>query len=797
MKKEQFLIQGMHCVSCVLTIERALKKVPGVKSASVNFATEKATVEHEDSVTPETLREAVAQTGYKLILSQDGISVEGVHGAHKTAESASAQPARPAGGAPADTHDHHRMLKEAEIKLLWKKFLVGAILSSIVILLSLPDYLPFGKDIITTSWRYLLLLVFTLSVEFWVGYQFWRGAWYGLKNFTANMDTLVALGTGAAFIYSAAVTVLEIVARGGFEVYFDVAAVVTTLVILGKYLEAKAKGAASEAIKKLLKLQAKTAHVLREGNGSTGSPQEAHEMEVPIDEVQVGDIILVKPGEKVPVDGIIIEGSSTLDESMVTGESLPVDKKIGDGVIGATINKTGAFKFKAIKVGKETFLAQIIKLVEEAQATKAPIQKLADSITGYFVPAVLIVAIFTFVIWLIFGPEPALSFAVVNAVAVLVIACPCALGLATPTAIMVGTGKAAERGIIIRDAEALEFAGKINALVLDKTGTLTKGEPAVTDILSMTENENEIIQIAASLEKFSEHPIAKAVVAYAASLGKQSSHPLDTAVRKQAEELKMPLYEVKDFLAHPGKGIEGFVGGQKMFLGNRSLIEDVGMFLAPEIENRAAALEFEGKTLLFLANQKELLGIVAVADTLKESAAKSVELLKKIGLEVWMITGDNERTAQAIGKKLGIDKVMAKVLPDQKSEKIKELQAQGKKVAMVGDGINDAPALTQADVGIAIGTGTDIAIESGDVTLISGDPMGIYEAIQLSRRTLINIKQNLFWAYIYNLVLIPVAAGALWPFFGILLSPILAGAAMAFSSVSVVLNSLRLKRMRF
>src|SRR3989338_6968484 len=401
MKKEQFLIQGMHCVSCVLTIERALKKVPGVKSASVNFATEKATVEHEDSVTPETLREAVAQTGYKLILSQDGISVEGVHGAHKTAESASAQPARPAGGAPADTHDHHRMLKEAEIKLLWKKFLVGAILSSIVILLSLPDYLPFGKDIITTSWRYLLLLVFTLSVEFWVGYQFWRGAWYGFKNFTANMDTLVALGTGAAFIYSAAVTVLEIVARGGFEVYFDVAAVVTTLVILGKYLEAKAKGAASEAIKKLLKLQAKTAHVLREGNGSTrlttggstrlttggstGSPQ-VHEMEVPIEQVQTGDIILVKPGEKVPVDGIIIDGASTIDESMVTGESMPVDKKVGDGVIGATINKTGAFKFRATKVGKETFLAQVVKLVEEAQASKAPIQKSADAITSYFVP---------------------------------------------------------------------------------------------------------------------------------------------------------------------------------------------------------------------------------------------------------------------------------------------------------------------------------------------------------------------------------------------------------------------------
>ncbi|OGY62939.1 MAG: hypothetical protein A2745_00560 [Candidatus Harrisonbacteria bacterium RIFCSPHIGHO2_01_FULL_44_13] len=819
MKKEQFLIQGMHCVSCVLTIEHALKKVPGVKSASVNFATEKAMVEYEDSVTPEILREAVAQTGYKLILSQDGISVEGVHGAHKTAESASAQ-------APADTHDHHRMLKEAEIKLLWKKFIVGAILSSIVILLSLPDYLPFAKDMMATSWRYLLLLIFTAPVEFWIGYQFWRGAWYGLKNFTANMDTLVALGTGAAFIFSVAVTFLYWLTPAPYtlEVYFDVAAVVTTLVILGKYLEAKAKGAASEAIKKLLKLQAKTAHVLREGNGSTrlttggstrlttggstGSPQ-VHEMEVPIEQVQTGDIILVKPGEKVPVDGIIIDGASTIDESMVTGESMPVDKKVGDGVIGATINKTGAFKFRATKVGKETFLAQVVKLVEEAQASKAPIQKLADAITSYFVPVVLLVAILSFGIWFIFGPEPALTFAMVNAVAVLVIACPCALGLATPTAIMVGTGKAAERGIIIRDAEALEFAGKINALVLDKTGTLTKGEPAVTDVMVTSDKRqatsNEIIQIAASLEKLSEHPIAKAVVAYAASLGKQSSHPLDTAVRKQAEELKMPLYEVKNFLAHPGKGIEGLVEGTRMFLGNRSLIEDVGISLASEIEDRAVTLESEGKTLLFLARtylkdtsaQKELLGIIAVADTLKESAAKSVELLKKIGLEVWMITGDNERTAQAIGKKLGIDKVMAKVLPDQKSEKIKELQAQGKKVAMVGDGINDAPALTQADVGIAIGTGTDIAIESGDVTLISGDPMGIYEAIQLSRRTLINIKQNLFWAYIYNLVLIPVAAGALWPFFGILLSPILAGAAMAFSSVSVVLNSLRLKRMKF
>src|SRR3989344_1513139 len=783
MKKETFLIQGMHCVSCVLTIEQALKKVPGVKDALVSLMSEKAIVEYEEPATAELLKNAVAETGYKLIIQADGVSVEGIHGEHMMAMAG-----------PEDQHDHHKILKESEIALLKKKFIFGAVLSVFVIILSFPEFIPLIREVISTPLRLLLLFILTAPVLFWVGWQFWRGAWFGLKNLTANMDTLVALGTGASFFYSSAVTFLEFTNRSGFEVYFDVAAVVTTLVILGKYLEAKAKGSASEAIKKLLKLQAKTAHIIHE-NGD--------EMEMPIEDVKVGDIILVKPGEKIPVDGVITQGNSAIDESMVTGESMPVDKKIGDNVIGATINKTGAFKFKAVKVGKETFLSQIIKLVEEAQSSKAPIQKLADQITGYFVPIVLIISILSFIVWLIFGPAPSLSFALINAVAVLVIACPCALGLATPTAIMVGTGKAAEKGIIIRDAEALELAGKIDVVVLDKTGTLTKGEPAATDIIGIDSNElgiknEQFVQIAASLNKFSEHPIAKAVVAYAASLGKQSSHPLDTAIQKQAKQLKMDFYDVKNFRAHPGKGIEGEIAisnkTEKMFLGNRSLLEDINISLNPEIENRVANLESNGKTLLFLADSRNLLGIIAVADTLKETAGKSIELLQKLGIEVWMITGDNERTARAIGEKIGIKNIMAKVLPKEKLEKIKKLQAEGKKVAMVGDGINDAPALTEANVGIAIGTGTDIAIESGDITLISGDPMGIYEAVKLSRQTLRNIKQNLFWAYIYNIILIPVAAGILWPIWGILLNPILAGGAMAFSSVSVVLNSLRLKR---
>ena len=767
MTKDIFIVQGMHCAACSLTVERALKSVPGVKNASVSFASEKATVEHDDSVSPESLTKAVEKTGYKL-MTQEHIE----HGGEPSYA-----------GASAGEHDHHRMLKEAEIAVLKRKFTAGAVLSAFVIIFSFPDYFPFLKGLFPLSLRFPLLFILTTPIEFWVGWQFWRGAIQGLKNLTANMDTLVAMGTGAAFVFSSAVGIWKLPTG----MYFDVSAVVTTLVILGKYLEAKAKGSASEAIKKLLKLQAKTAHVLHEGK---------HEIEMPIEEVKLGNIILVKPGEKIPVDGEIIEGSSSIDESMVTCESLPVDKKTGDLVIGATINRSGAFKFKATKIGKDTFLAHIIKMVEEAQSSKAPIQKMADRITGYFVPVVLVIAVLTFAVWFWLGSEPALSIALINAVAVLVVACPCALGLATPTAIMVGTGKAAEKGIIIRDAEALELAGKIDTIVLDKTGTLTKGEPAVTDVIQVGSSDGgDIVQIAASLEKFSEHPIARSVVAYAASLGRQSSHPLDTAVQKKAKEIETDYYTVSNFQAVPGKGISGQINNERVLLGNIGLLEENGISIE-RLSGKIEELENEGKTLLMLAKNNELLGIIAVADTLKESSVDAVPKLKKLGLDIWMITGDNERTARSIAGKVGISNVMAKVLPQDKSAKIKELQERGKKVAMIGDGINDAPALTQADVGIAIGTGTDIAIESGDITLISGDPNGIYEAIKLSRRTLSNIKQNLFWAYVYNIILIPVAAGVLWPNFRILLSPILAGGAMAFSSVSVVLNSLRLKTVK-
>lgn len=772
MQKKQFPISGMHCASCAITIEKALKKVPGVKSATTNFATEKATVEYEDSTKEDELQMAVEKTGYKLIVER--VAVKSEHEGHMMSGKLME------GG----EHDHHKMLKEAEIALLKKKFLMGAVLSGLVMLLSFPDYLPFIGDVIPITLRFFLLFILTTPIEFWVGAQFWRGAFIGAKNFNANMDTLVALGTGAAYFFSLVVTFLAI---GGvnlstdavkLDVYYDVAAIVTTLVLLGKYLEARAKGAASEAIKKLLKLQAKTAHVLHDG--STSSPQ-GHEMEVPIEEVKVGDIVLVKPGEKVPVDGLIIEGDSAIDESMVTGESIPVDKKVGDSIIGSTINRTGVFKFRATKVGKDTFLANIIKMVEEAQGSKAPIQRLADAITGVFVPIVLLIALVSFGLWMFFGPEPAYLFALVNAVAVLVVACPCALGLATPTAIMVGTGIGAERGIIIRDAEALELAGKIKTVVLDKTGTITKGEPSVTDIVAMPGfDEKMVLQYAASLDKNSEHPIAKAIVAY-------------------GTKQNVNFLEVKNYKAVPGKGATGrvMIDGRETqaMVGNLSLLEEGGLSVSG-FENKIEKLESEGKTVIILALDKPI-GLIAVADTLKETAVEAISLLKNLNLDVWMITGDNERTAKAIASRVGISNVMARVLPGEKSLKIKELQSDGRKVAMVGDGINDAPALTQADVGIAIGTGTDIAIESGDITLVSGNPMHIYEAIKLSRATLWNIKQNLFWAYIYNIVLIPVAAGVLWPFYGILFNPILAGAAMAFSSLSVVLNSLRLKRLKF
>ena len=781
-QKKIFIVRGMDCASCALTIEKALKEIPELSSANVNYATEKAVVESDGPIDSFRLQSAVKEkTGYELIEER---TLPPGHEGH--------QMNRVQMPGEMEGHDHAKMLKEEEIKKLWTKFLWGAILSGIIIFLSLPDYFSFIGEIFPKGARFFLLLILTTPVEFWVGKQFWTSSWASLKRRDVNMDTLVALGTGAAYFSGLAVTFLEISNwKLGIklDVFFDVAAVVTTLVILGKYLEAKAKGSASEAIKKLLKLQAKTAHLLHEGK---------HEMEVPIEKVVSDDILIVKPGEKIPVDGVIIEGTATLDESMVTGESLPVDKKEGDVVIGATINKTSSFKMKATKVGKDSFLAQIVAMVEAAQASRAPIQKFADLVVSYFVPVVLIIAAAAFVVWLVFGPAPAFFFALVNSIAVLVVACPCAMGLATPTSIMVGTGKAAEHGVIIRDAEALELAGKINAVILDKTGTLTKGEPAVTDVVAFFKDDgNKVVRYAASLEKLSEHPIAQSIVAYAASLGSLSSHPLDKAVKAAAEKTR--LYEVKNFKAIPGQGIEGDVitekGNKKLYFGNAALMESKKIDLSTNQE-LIEKLENDGKTLLLLADDRMLIGIIAVADTIKSTAKEAVQRLQSLGLEVWLITGDNERTANAISRIVGIDKVMARVLPQDKAEKVKKLQALGKRVAMVGDGINDAPALTQADVGIAIGTGTDIAIESADITLVAGDPLGVANAILISRKTLINIKQNLFWAFIYNILLIPVAAGLLWPQWEILLNPILAGAAMAFSSLSVVLNSLRLKRLK-
>jgi Cu+-exporting ATPase len=531
-------------------------------------------------------------------------------------------------------------------------------------------------------------------------------------------------------------------------------------------MEAKAKGSASEAIKKLLTLQAKTAHVIHEGG---------HEMDMPVEELKPGDVILVRPGEKIPVDGMVTEGFSAVDESMVSGESLPVEKKPGDEVVGATINKSGSFTMRATKVGKDTFLAHIVKMVEDAQMSKAPIQKFADRITEYFVPIVLVISAGAFLYWSLLAPQPSLILAFVSAVTVLVVACPCALGLATPTSITVGTGKGAQNGIIIRDAEALEIAGSIDTVVFDKTGTLTRGEPAITDIEAFEGSSENVLAAAAGLEKFSEHPIASAVLA-------------------KAKENDLEQEQIAGFRSIAGKGIWGKGSKEELWLGNRALLwDELHLEIPQPVEKKAAALENEGKTVLFLARRGFVKGLIGVADTVKESSAQAVSELKKMGVGVIMMTGDNEATAEAIGKRVGIEKVMARVLPDEKAEKIKALQRNGAKVAMVGDGINDAPALTQADIGMAIGTGTDIAIESGDITLSSGDPLGISKAIHLSRATMGNIRQNLFWAFIYNIVLIPVAAGVLSSL-GFYLNPMLAGGAMAFSSLSVVLNSLRLKR---
>ncbi|MBL7126183.1 MAG: heavy metal translocating P-type ATPase [Dehalococcoidales bacterium] len=744
-RKSVFPVRGMTCASCVARVEQALSGVPGVVSASVNLASEKTTVEYLEGVQISDLKRAVADAGYEL-------------------------------GEETETLEDVSTASQKAIKSLRNRFLFAAVIGLLILGLGFGPSFQ-GKP-------YLLWLLAT-PVQFWAGWRFYRGMWGALKHRTADMNTLIAVGTSAAYAYSVLAVVFPgFFTAGGLEphLYFDTSAMIIALILLGRFLEARAKGQTSEAIKKLVGLQPRTALVTRNGK----------ESEIPVEEVQVGDLITVRPGEKVPVDGIVRQGYSSVDESMITGESMPVEKKVGDEVIGATINKTGNFQFEATKVGKDTTLAQIIRLVEEAQGSKAPIQRLADIIAGYFVPVVIGIALVTFIIWYFVGPAPAFTFALLNFIAVLIIACPCALGLATPTAIMVGTGKGAENGILIRSAEALERAHRINTVLLDKTGTLTQGKPLVTDIIAARSfSEEDVLRLTASAERQSEHPLAEAIV-------------------RAASDRKLKLQSVTNFRAIPGKGVEASAGGKKLVLGNLVLMKDKEMALN-ELEKEADRLWKEGKTVMFLGMDGKVIGAVALADTLKPGAQEAVEALHRLGIEVAMLTGDNRRTAETIAREADIDRVIAEVLPEHKAQEVKKLQGEGKTVAMVGDGINDAPALAQADIGVAIGTGTDVAIETADITLISGDLSGIVNAIYLSKRTLRTIKQNLFWAFAYNTALIPVAAGVLFIFFGrtgvpsglhfILgdygfLNPILAAAAMATSSLTVVFNSLRLRRFK-
>jgi len=750
-KKETYKIQGMDCASCVATIERVLLKTAGVHSASANFASESALIEFDENIISESgLAKVVDGAGYHLI--SKNIKV----GSFKKEEIKKMPEMNMDMNSP--QHNHMEMEQEEQIKEMKTKLIIGGILSIFIFLGSFPEWFSFVPKILNNNW---VLFLLTTPVQFWIGSQFYSGLKLLIKYRTADMNTLIAIGTLAAYFYSVAVTIFPVFfTKGGImpALYFDTSAIIIVLILLGKYFEVLMKGRASEAIKKLIGLQPKTAKILRDGK----------EIEIPISEVQVGDLIIVRPGERISVDGKIIEGDSEIDESMVTGESMPVHKTIGGAVIGSTINKFGTFTFQATKIGKDTVLSQIIKMVEEAQGSKAPIQRLADLVSSYFVPAVFFVAVLTFIIWLFFGPTPAFTFALINFVAVLIIACPCALGLATPMAIMVSSGSAASRGILIKDAASLEIANKIDTVILDKTGTLTYGEPVVTDIFG------DVLQIGASIENKSEHSLAQAIVS-------------------KAKEEKVDLLHVENFQAIPGHGVSAELNSKKVLLGTRKLMAD-NKINTVSWEEKIINLENQGKTVIILAVDSEIIGLIAVADVLKDESIEAVQVLKKNNIDVWMLTGDNDRTARAIALRAGIDNVMSEVLPDKKSEKVRELQEKGKIVAMIGDGINDAPALTQANIGIAMGEGTDIAMESANITLMRGDLMLISEVIEISRRTMRIIKQNLFWAFFYNIAFIPVAAGVLYPFFGVLLNPIFAAVAMASSSISVVLNSLRLRK---
>ncbi len=740
-RSEFALVDTATCASCVAKIEGAVGTLPGIGSVGVNLATGRVTVRHDpERAAPSAIAEASASAGYRLRLLDEPV------------------------GMPTDDADQAAE-RRAEIRDLGWRVLLGALLTLPTVYavmigelvgLPVPEWMH-------DAWVQLALIA---PVFLYAGYPIHRSGWAALRRRHADMNSLITLGTIAAFTYSLVVTVAPGLLPSELrEVYYEAVGVIITLILLGRLLEVRAKAGTGEAIKKLMGMQAKTARVLRDDT----------ELEVPVEEVVPGDIVVVRPGEKVPVDGQIISGASTLDESMVTGESIPVEKSAGDEVIGATINQTGAFRMRATNVGADSMLAQIVRLVQDAQASKAPIQRLADLVASYFVPAVMFIAITTFVLWFVVGPAPALIFALGTSVTVLIIACPCALGLATPLSIMVGTGKGAEHGILIRSAEALETAHKLDTVVLDKTGTITKGQPALTDVVTAAGwDEDELLALVASAERSSEHPLGEAIV-------------------RGASERGLQLIEPETFDSITGHGIAVVIDGRRVLVGNRRLLE--GEHVAIDgLEAHATALSEAGKTPMLIAVDGAPAGVIAVADTVKEDSAAAVATLRKLGLEVVMITGDNARTAAAIAREVGITRVLAEVLPEDKAAQVRGLQAEGRKVAMVGDGINDAPALAQADVGIAIGTGTDVAMEAADITIISGELHGIVTAITLSRATMRNIKQNLVFAFAYNTIGIPIAAGVLYPFVGLLLSPMIAAAAMASSSLSVVGNANRLRR---
>jgi len=739
-------IKGMHCSSCVIRIELALQLTPGVVSARANLGPNAVDIEYQPESTDFTLiRKTIESAGYRI--------------------------AEPKVEPTSEVLDPAEAANEEEYRTLMRKFWFAAAISIPVMALSYPDlipglreWMPMGSGTRRIVWALLGVLSFPVLV--WAGSQFFTGMWDALKHRAANMHTLIAIGISAAFLYS----IVAVAWPGIFpnpslaEVFWDVTDVVVALVVLGLALEIKAKGRTSQAIKKLIGLQAKTARVLRDGK----------EIDIAVEEVLVDDTVVVRPGEKVPVDGRVTAGASAIDESMITGESMPVEKQVGDEVIGGTLNKTGSFRFTATKVGKDTALATIINMVKDAQGSKAPIQRVVDTVSGYFVPAVMILAVLAAVVWYDFGPEPRIIFATVIFVTTLIIACPCALGLATPTSLTVGIGKGAENGILIRSGDALQAAEKLDSIILDKTGTITKGEPALTDVVVTSgHNEADVLRLTASLERGSEHPLGEAIV-------------------KGAEARKLTLTDTQGFSAIPGHGVSGRIDGHDVLFGNAKLMRDRGIAIN-SLEADWGRLASEGKTPMYVGIDGKAAGLIAAADTVKPDSKAAIDVLKALGIEVVMLTGDNERTGKAIARQVGIERVLAEVLPDDKAHEVQKLQLEGKSVGMVGDGVNDAPALAQADVGFAIGTGTDVAIEASDVTLIKGSLMGVVTAIEISRATMRNVRQNLVGAFGYNSLGIPVAMGVLYPFIGLLLSPLIAAAAMAFSSVTVVTNANRLR----